>query len=94
MKHAYSLFLLSGFLLLSLTSRGQQAAGQPISGTFTHLPFVEFARQVEAQTPVHFYFDPQAVDSLFVTLRVQAQPVGVVLERALAGTPFHYVIDD
>ncbi|MET4073943.1 TonB-dependent receptor [Hymenobacter sp. UYCo722] len=94
MKHAYSLFLLSGWLLFSLTAHCQQGADQPVSGTFTHLPFAEFARQVEAQTPVHFYFDPKAVDSLFVTLQVQAQPVAVVLERALANTSFHYVVDD
>ena len=94
MKHAYSLFLLCGLLLFSPTAYCQQGADKPVSGTFSHLPFGEFARQVEAQTPVRFYFDPKAVDSLFVTLQVQAQPVRVVLERALANTPFHYVIDD
>ena len=94
MKHAYSLLLLCSLLLCSLTSYCQQGPDQPISGSFAHLPFAEFARQIEAQTPVHFYFDPVAVDSLFVTLQVQAQPARVVLERALANTPFHFVIDE
>ena len=94
MKHAYSLIVLSSLLLLSLTSYCQQGPDKPISGTFAHLRFEEFARQVEAQAPVHFYFDPQAVDSLFVTLQVQAQPVRVVLAQALANTRFHFVVDD
>ena len=94
MKHAYSLLLLCSLLLCSLTSYCQQGPDQPISGSFAHLSFAEFARQIEAQTPVHFYFDPVAVDSLFVTLQVQAQPARVVLERALANTPFHFVIDE
>jgi hypothetical protein len=67
----------------------------PITGTFTHLPFEQFARQLEAQAPpVHLYFDPKAVDSLFVTLQVQAQPLRTVLEQALQKTAFHFVIDD
>ena len=94
MKYVNSFILLGSLWLFSLTAYCQQVADQPVSGTFTHLPFAEFARQVEAQTPVHFYFDPQAVDSLLVTLQVQAQPVRVVLERALVNTPFHYAIDD
>lgn len=94
MKHAYSFFLLCGLWLLGLPGYGQQGADRPVSGTFTRVRFEEFARQVEAQAPVRFFFDPRAVDSLLVTLQVQAQPVRVVLEQALANTPFHYVIDD
>ena len=56
--------------------------------------FEQFASQLEAQTGFHFYFDPKAVDSLFVTVQVQAQPVRAVLAQALQGTTFHFAIDD
>ena len=95
MKHAYFFPVLCGLVLLSLTGYCQQLAERPITGTFTHVPFEQFARQLEAQAPpVHLYFDPKAVDSLFVTLQVQAQPLRTVLEQALQKTAFHFVIDD
>ncbi|MDB5266984.1 MAG: hypothetical protein JWP58_24 [Hymenobacter sp.] len=93
MKQAYSAFFILLLLGQSFASHGQQAE-KTVSGTFTHLPFEQFASQVEAQTKVRFYFDPKTVDSLFVTLQVQAQPVSVVLEQALQGTGFHFAIDD
>ncbi|WP_226163039.1 TonB-dependent receptor [Hymenobacter terricola] len=80
-------------MLLCLTSAGQQAE-KTISGTFSHLPFEEFARQLEAQSSYRLYFDPAAVDSLFVTLQVQEQPVATVLYQALRNTAFRFAIDD
>ncbi|MDO7850794.1 TonB-dependent receptor [Hymenobacter convexus] len=94
MKHCYStccsLLLL---LLLSLTGYGQQAE-KTVTGDFNHVQFEQFASQVEAQTAYRFYFDPAAVDSLFVTLRVQAQPVDAVLREALQNTKFRFAVDD
>ncbi|HEX8507746.1 MAG TPA: TonB-dependent receptor, partial [Hymenobacter sp.] len=93
MKHAYRAFFVVVLLLLRLTGHGQQAE-QTVSGNFNHLDFEQFVRQVEAQTAYRFFFDPAAVDSLFVTLQVQQQPVRVVLEQALQNTPFRFAIDD
>ena len=87
MKQAYSLFLL--LLLLQLPafrSYGQQPAEQLVSGDFVRVPFEEFVRQLEAQTSYRFYFDPQSVDSLRITLRVQNQPLPTVLYQALLNT--------
>ena len=81
------------FLLLRLPSYGQQAE-RTVSGNFAHVPFEQFASQVEAQTNVRFYFDPKTVDSLFVTLQVQQQLVREVLQQALQNTKFHFAIDD
>jgi hypothetical protein len=92
MRHTYSIFSILFFLLLPLTSYGQQE--KPVSGDFRNLPFEQFASQLEAQTNFRFYFDPKEVDSLFVTLRVQEQPVRAVLEQALQNTAFHFAIDD
>ncbi len=93
MKHAYSALLVLFFILLRLPSHGQQAE-KTVSGNFVHLPFEQFASQLEAQTNFRFYFDPAAVDSLFVTLQAQAQPVRAVLQQALQNTAFHFAIDD
>ncbi|MDQ2773304.1 MAG: carboxypeptidase-like regulatory domain-containing protein, partial [Bacteroidota bacterium] len=93
MRHIFMLMLL-GLGLASLSARGQQASNPLISGNFAHLRFEEFARQLEAQAPVRLYFDPRALDSLFVTLRVQATPLPAVLEEALRNTDFHFAVDD
>ncbi|MDB5235609.1 MAG: hypothetical protein JWR44_2602, partial [Hymenobacter sp.] len=93
MKHAYRVLTLLFFSLLGLTSYGQQGE-KVVTGNFVHVPFEQFVSQVEAQTPYRFYFDPKTVDSLFVTLQVQGQPVRAVLQQALQGTTFRYAIDD
>jgi len=93
MRPAYFLTWLLGLVLAGFTSHGQQA-GPAVSGRFAHVPFEQFARQLETQTALHFYFDPAAVDSLFVTLQAQAEPVRTVLARALQGTAFGFAIDD
>ena len=94
MKHAYSLFFMLLTLLLPGVSYGQQPAEKMVSGTFSQVPFEQFARQLEAQTAVRFYFDPAAVDSLFVTLQVHNQPLSAVLQQALQNTTFHFALDD
>ena len=93
MKHAYSSVLLLFFLLLRLDAYGQQAE-KAVSGNFAHVPFEQFVSQLEGQTNFRFYFDPKVVDSLFVTLQVQEQPVRTVLQQALQNTAFHFAIDD
>jgi hypothetical protein len=94
MKHAYTAFFTLLLVLSGLAGHGQAAGEKTVTGTFTRLPFEEFARQVEAQTAYRFYFDPQAVDSLLVTLQVQAQPVRAVLYQLLQPTNFRFAIDD
>ncbi|MCC3154098.1 TonB-dependent receptor [Hymenobacter sp. BT770] len=93
MKYAYSSVFLLVFMLLGFTGYGQQAE-KAVSGTFAHMRFEQFVSQLEAQTNYRFYFDSKAVDSLFVTLQVQNQPVRAVLEQALQNTAFHFAIDD
>jgi hypothetical protein len=67
----YRLFVLLGLLASSVASYGQQAV--TISGDFRHLSFEQFARQVEATTPYHFYFKPAAVDSVTVNVQVTSR---------------------
>ncbi|WP_201977685.1 TonB-dependent receptor [Hymenobacter rubidus] len=93
MQHIYRAIFALCFGLLCLPGYGQQAE-KTITGTFTRLRFEQFATQVEAQTNFHFYFDPKTVDSLFVTVEAQAQPLRAVLYKALQNTNFRFAIDD
>ncbi|MDO7875098.1 TonB-dependent receptor [Hymenobacter sp. ASUV-10] len=94
MQHAYRLVTT---LLLCISVRAAYAQQPPeklVSGHFTHLPFEQFVRELEIQTSYHFFFDPPAVDTLFVTLKVQEQPLATVLQLALQGTALHAAFDD
>ncbi|UOG75328.1 TonB-dependent receptor [Hymenobacter tibetensis] len=94
MKHLYHLLFLLLCTLASGSSYGQQPAPKTVSGNFTHVPFEQFVTQVELQADVRFYFDPTTVDSLYITLQVQDQPVAAVMERALQNTTLRFAIDD
>lgn len=74
-------------------SQAQQKDPGLVSGNFAQTSFEEFVRQVEAQTAYRFYYDAAAVDSLTVTLNVQAQPLSVVLDKVFQNTTLHYSID-
>ncbi|MFC6222245.1 TonB-dependent receptor domain-containing protein [Hymenobacter artigasi] len=94
MKQACTVLLLVFFGLLALPGYGQQQPPKLVSGTFSHAPFGQFVDQMEVQTGLRFYFDPAAVDSLFVTVQAQNQPVATVLEQALQNTTFRFTTDD
>nr|WP_311136552.1 TonB-dependent receptor [Hymenobacter cellulosilyticus] len=73
---------------------GQQGpASLLFSGEFTKSRFPELVKQLEAQTPYRLYYQPEALDTLSVTLRVQNQPVDSVLRAVLAKTPFRFAVD-
>ncbi|WP_347156383.1 TonB-dependent receptor [Pontibacter chitinilyticus] len=95
MTHLYriTLWLLLGVVCCVTTSQAQQA-GQPlISGNFQRATFEEFARQVEAQSTYHLYFDSAAVDSLSITMQVQQQPLAAVLQQVFQGTTLQFAVD-
>ncbi|OUJ71682.1 TonB-dependent receptor [Hymenobacter crusticola] len=94
MKHRYLLLVVLFLTLFRFTAQAQQQAEKTVTGNFQHVLFEQFATQLEAQTKLHFYFNPAAVDSLFITLQVQDVPVSTALERAFQNTRFHFAIDD
>ena len=93
MTHFIRLWILLAFLLGTVSSHAQQAAPPLVSGKFSGLPFEQFAQALEAQTHTRLFFDPAAVDSLVVTLQVQAQPLPAVLAQALQGRSLHFAAD-
>ncbi|UOQ52069.1 TonB-dependent receptor [Hymenobacter cellulosivorans] len=72
---------------------GQQQPAPLFSGDFNKSRFPELVKQLEAQTPYRLYYQPDALDTLTVTLRAQNQPLDSVLRTVLAKTPFRFAID-
>ncbi|MET4107433.1 hypothetical protein ABIB60_002800 [Hymenobacter sp. UYP22] len=93
MKHAYAVLLLLCGSMLPSAGYAQQT-DKVLDGTFTRVPFEQFARLVESQTSYRFYFNAAATDSLFITLKAQNLPVEAALEQALRPTAFRFAVDD
>jgi hypothetical protein len=96
MRNLYRAALVLALLGSSLASYGQQLAPTPVpalTGTFSEVPFAEFARQVAATTPYRLYFDPAETARLRVTLTATGQPVPEVLRLVLEPAQLHFSID-
>jgi hypothetical protein len=76
-------------VVVPLLAHGQTSK---ISGNFNG-SFQKFVSDVEAQTPYHFYYNPQATDSLLVQANIQNQPLDEVLRELFKGTDFRFAID-
>lgn len=94
MRHFYRFILCLLLLVCGLSSYGQQRPRLLVTGDFVHLPFERFVRELELQTIYHIYYDAATVDSLYVTLVAQQQPVQAVLARALQGTSLHVAVEE
>jgi len=79
------------FILISSTALAQQR--NLVNGNFSNSTFTKFAEAIESQTDYHFYFDPLYTDSLTINVAVENKTINSVLDEALAGTNFHYAID-
>ncbi|KAA9338158.1 TonB-dependent receptor [Hymenobacter busanensis] len=92
MKHFFWLILLLLLVGGPPAAHGQQAA-PTVSGTFANASFEAFAQHIESTTPYRFYFDPLAVDSLCINLKVEQQPLAAVLDGLFKNSALHYAID-
>jgi hypothetical protein len=85
-------------LVLVCGSGALRAAAQSteplVSGRFEGLSLGQFARQLEAQTSYRFFFDSAAVRGVAVTVQVQQQPLGSVLQQALAPSGLRFAVDE
>lgn len=81
------------FLFSFLASAGQAQTPVLISGRFVHLPGVRFFQQIEAKTPYFFYYDRSQLDSVFVNLTVNQQPLTDILRQAFTGTDLQFAVD-
>ncbi|WP_233507633.1 TonB-dependent receptor [Adhaeribacter pallidiroseus] len=81
------------FISASLLSFGQNKKTDLINGNYKNITFTEFAKEVEAQTTYHFFYDFAIVDSLLVTIQVKETPLPKVLPIIFKGTNLRYSID-
>ncbi|MBX0292677.1 TonB-dependent receptor [Hymenobacter sp. HSC-4F20] len=93
MKHLFSFLFLGWVLGMATPTRGQQPEPQRVSVSLQQAHFAELVREIEAQVPYRFFFNPAAVDSVVVTVRAQQQPLPEVLRQALQNTPLRFAID-
>lgn len=54
----------------------------------------QFVEAIAHQTNCVFYYDEQKIDSFYVTMNVQNQPLELVLEAVFQNTGIYYSIDD
>lgn len=87
--------ILLGILCLSIgIAVGQKKNSAPVTADFRNANMEQFVSELEKQTGLHFYYDPSFLDSVSITLSVNAQPVEKVLDMAFASSNFNYLIDD
>lgn len=80
-------------LCLGTTVLAQERKDTLVTGSFEKIKLAQFLHLVEVQTPYYFYYDSTQVDSIEVTLHVNKQPLGKVLQVALKGTDIRFSID-
>ncbi|HCQ15248.1 MAG TPA: TonB-dependent receptor, partial [Cryomorphaceae bacterium] len=78
-------------LLLTFTVKAQNEPR--ISGSYTNTPFAEWVKDVEAQSPYHFFYKTELTDTLSVTLTATQNTLPELLDRLFANREFHYAID-
>ncbi|QEC51615.1 outer membrane receptor protein involved in Fe transport [Anseongella ginsenosidimutans] len=94
MKNFLLILLSLCFFTHSRLTAQDQAGKQLISGEFRDLSFEAFAKQVEAATSLHFYYDPSQVDSLRVTISVSKASPEEVLKELFRDSDLFYSFDD
>ncbi len=77
--------------LLCLVASAQQ--GRSLSIHLDNEPFARFVEQAESQCGCRFYYDPQELDSLRVSIQVDGAGIREALDQALRDTPFRYAGD-
>ena len=65
-----------------------------ISGSFTSITFDQFVKQVEDQTPYHFFYHSQWTDSLDIQLNVRNETIDNLLDKLFEATTLHYKIHE
>lgn len=76
------------FTFISLSASGQESVSLALNSS----PFTELVRAVEQQTRYRFFFRPDWIDSVSITIVAEQEPVDKLLPRALEGTNLHFSI--
>ncbi len=89
-KASFGPIILLVCLLGPISLWGQKEAR--ISGNFTALTFDQFVKQVEDQTPYHFFYHEEWTDSLRINLSIKNESIDNLLNLVFEATVLHYKI--
>ncbi len=65
-----------------------------VTGQFDSVRLPDFFSRIEAQTRCYFYYDKLQVDSVWVSVRADNEPLSQVLEKTLKNTGLRFSIDN
>jgi len=91
MRIIYSFLLL--VLMLGTQAHARQKSEIRITGVFEKMQLPDFFEKLEAQAPIHFFYDSKKLDSVEVNLRAENELLSSVLEKALKGTLLQFAVD-
>ncbi|PJJ84888.1 TonB-dependent receptor [Mucilaginibacter auburnensis] len=86
-----SLYLITGFLLLSIASFAQDRL---LTVNFQQANVKQVVTAIEAQSDYYFYYDALQFDSLHVTMVAERKPLTAILDEAFKNTPYKYAINN
>src|ERR1700681_4903098 len=95
MRDGYRFLILMGlFLNGEFTAAGQKIPSALVTANFRNANMEQFVSELENQTGLHFYYNPDYTDSIKINLSVTSQPVEKIMDAVFAGSDFYYSIDD
>jgi hypothetical protein len=87
----YLIFIILGFISIS-TSQAQNDSIK-INYAGSNIAFPKFVEELESASRIKIYYDPQWVDSLFVSAHFNNISIGQALKQILANRNLHYYLN-
>jgi hypothetical protein len=81
------------FSILFLSAQVLFAQNQVLSVDYKNATVATFVADLESKTPVHFYYDPTALDSIRITLKADQKTLTFILEEAFRNTNSYFTIE-
>jgi len=87
----YLIFIIFSFISISRSQAQNDSI--KINYTGSNVSFPEFVKEIESGSTIKFYFDPQWVDSIFVSEHFNNISIGQALKQILVNRNLHYYLD-
>jgi hypothetical protein len=81
------------FCLISIVQSQAQSDSTKINYSGSNVAFSKFIEEIESTNNIKFYYDPQWVDSLFVSAHFNNISIGQALRQILINRNLHYYLD-
>ena len=81
------------WIFCGISAFAQETKSDVISGDFYQMPFDQFVKKIELQSPYYFYFDATQISNLTIDISVKKAHLPSLLDKVFEDTDFYYVID-